>query len=105
MAWKMCWLAPPLVLNEGMKMFRPHIRNKEAEQAFLSGPDLSICPICGYSEHLWHGWGKGKDADLVTSVICTHCGWVCGDSNFLHVIKCKFIEFFHCLEHISNKTR
>ena len=66
-------------------MFRPHMRNRKVEQEFLSGPDLSICPSCGNSEHLWHGWNR----DEVTSVICVHCGWVGGTATFFDALTLK----------------
>lgn len=70
-------------------MFRPHGRYKAIEEDFLSRNDFSVCPVCGDSEHIWQGMGTGEDSGLVTSVICTHCGWVCGKATFLDAIICK----------------
>ena len=73
-------------------MFLIRRRNPEKEQEFLNGDDLSVCPICGNLD-MWAGMGKGEQEGLITSLTCTKCGWLCGNTSISVLLKLKFYEF------------
>ena len=65
---------------------------KAKEDAFLKSGDVSRCPRCGETEHIWHTWGKDKKEGLVVGMACTRCFWHCGTETLVSTILCKFLE-------------
>ena len=65
-------------------------RNKKMEQAILRSDDISYCRRCGKTSNIWIGWNG--DYSRVDSIICTRCGWVCGNGSFKDVITLKMYE-------------
>lgn len=72
-------------------MFLIRKRNKRKEREFLKSDDLSKCPICG-NWNMWMGMGTGDEEGLVTSLTCTKCGWLCGDTTVSVLLKLKLYE-------------
>ena len=69
-------------------MIRPHLRNKKKELEFMRSGDISRCPCCGN----WNMWLDLDDDGCVTTIICTKCGWVCGDAKFRETITLRYEE-------------
>lgn len=64
-------------------------RNKKKEQELLQSDDLSYCRRCG-NTCLWIEWKE--DYSEVDSIVCTKCGWTCGNAGIKDVIKLKLAE-------------
>lgn len=69
-------------------IIRPHIRNRKKENDFLRSDDISECPCCG-NWNMWHGLGKDG---YPSSIVCTECGWVCGNAKFIEAVILRYEE-------------
>ena len=69
-------------------MIRPHLRNKKKELEFMRSGDISRCPCCGNCNM----WLDLDDDGCATAIICTKCGWVCGDAKFHESIVLRYEE-------------
>lgn len=64
-------------------------RNKKKEQELLQSNDISYCKKCGNTD-IWIGWKE--DYSEADSIVCTKCGWTCGNAGIKDVIKLKLEE-------------
>lgn len=81
---------------------------KAKEDAFLKSGDVSRCPRCGETEHIWHTWGKDKKEGLVVGMACTRCFWHCGTETLVSTILCKFLELqeeWHRKEYLRERYK
>ena len=53
---------------------------------------------------MWVGMGKGEQEGLITSLTCTKCGWLCGDTSLSVLLKLNYFDFLYTVQKYSRNT-
>jgi hypothetical protein len=71
-------------------MQRGNILIKRRNNAFLKGPDISMCPRCGESADIIHIFDKDHEADYpVIGFECCRCLYATGEANIFTALMDK----------------